>query len=752
MTSGSKLPRPYRPANLVIATCAFLGVVSPLVPAWGASPWQVLETPALFATAAVAPGPKGSSVSLSCTHAGAPTQSQSGIALRPPTPNQLVFSVEPTQLGAEMTANSQTQVTLLVDGKTIGTLPLLLALPEQRLSAMVAYDHALLSMLRKASTMELRNPKTNRNVSVSLAGFTAALDVVISRCPTPFGQATANQTQAPAQAKPAAGTRPTTTGLTGAPVPVMGQAWYGKAECQRGKDAEAELVITGKNQQQQYEASLTVVTRESLQGGSLKLALLGEDAGGGAVRFVLGQRPGVGFGFQPPRGMLFNPATGESTLDGGSCSTLSLAPMSANSPRLVSTVPAPSNGGTFYAAASARDKCEAIIAWAGKLNEEYPEIDFYRTSNTTDLAWKMIRIFADQDFVPVFGQPYDVMPYEARVEVRNFTEQECGRDPFVRDRLETYRAAVSRTITGGSKTQELTSNGYTANVFAVRKMRALRNEIALLEHGGSGSASDLKATLDSLSDKLDLLWPGERSDMEARLAKAVSDEASTKAAQIVTSALAITDPVQTIPAVEKAIARLNSELGGVLSASEIGSAVDTLKTHRQAAVDSLLGPELQTIRQTEVSLAGALSLAERMKAPGQRLSVLSDAELRSYRDEIGKVLDEHLQTLVEKRLTALQSLPATREGLSGGAAWIADFERDLAPFETRKAYTDGHAAFLRLRDDMLVAALPSFRKELEAASSSTQRDEIVRRYLGWVGDENLPIYLEYELVRMNLAP
>lgn len=810
--------------------------------------WQVQQSPERFGVAAAMPGPDGNVVSFSCTRPGAPTHTATGETIRPPAPNQLIFFVEPTQLGADTADNAQTSVTLTVDGRKIGTLTLTLALPERQLGAMIPTDNPVLALLRDATQMSLTSPRTGQHVAVPLSGFSATLDQVIARCQTPGEQPTQLaqvpplQGKAPQAARPSfdcakaqvaaeqaicgapalarkdlalaqaynqalAATKgatrkslretqrqwlfqrnacgvqaacldrlmtarttqltaiaqgraipapppPTVTQapkpgpLTGVPVPVKGQVWFGDIACQRLTGGEAEFTITGRNEQGQYEAVLSVSSPESLASGTSRMAYLGEDVGNGKIRFVMIRAIQPGVAGRANSGFIFTPATGEGKFDSGTCTTMSLKPQGPQSLRLVSTVPRPANGGTYFAAQTPRAKCEALIAWAGRLNTEYPDIDFYRTRNTVEFSWKKIKIFADADFVPVFGQPYDTMDYKARVGVRNFANQDCGSDPFVRGQMETFQAAASRPITGGGERRELTSDGYTSTVFAVRKLRALRNEIALIERGAVGDAMNLQQQLETLGDQLDLLWPSERKQMKESLTASIAAQAHAQAAKDVAAVLAISDPLQAVPRADAAIKRVKADYGELMKRSDLDQAVTNLKAHRDAAAEQIRAPLLQAVRATPTDLDGVSTLATQLKALPAPMKLLSSAEQSAYEAEVGKELSTRLKTLVADRVKALSSLTPDREGLTASVDWVTSFNRDFARFSDRAEISAGLKTFRDSREGLLEAALPAFEAAYTAETSAAARDDIVRAFLGWDEDETLPIFLEYELARM----
>ena len=65
------------------------------------------------------------------------------------------------------------------------------------------------------------------------------------------------------------------------------------------------------------------------------------------------------------------------------------------------------------AARSDEARCATLVRWFGKLKHEYPDIDVRHTV-VDKLYPKVVNLFADDDFVPVFGKPFDVLSAEER--------------------------------------------------------------------------------------------------------------------------------------------------------------------------------------------------------------------------------------------------------------------------------------------------------------------------------------------------
>ena len=557
---------------------------------------------------------------------------------------------------------------------------------------------------------------------------------------------------APVGASQGAAPQQAAAGATAIPVPQA--MWYGSLSCRRIKDVEAEFTITGRNPQGQYQAVLKTGTPASLSQGTSEINYLGEDSGPNAIRFVVERQVRGGMGMARAAGFVFDTAAGTGRFDGGDCQSLALERVTAASPRMRSIVPRPASGGSFYAATTDRAKCEALIAWAGRLEAEFPDIDFYRTPNGPEFSRTKIKIFGDEDFVPVFGAPFDVLDYDTRVAVRTFADRTCAQDPFVRDRMETYRAAAQRPIAGGGRSNELTSDGYTSTVFAVRKLREIRQAAQELAQTGarpgesfSGTVARLEQTRASINDRSGLLWPSERKALADRIDAAIAGLAAAEAGKQVAEVLSIREAGSAVQRSDAALRQIRNQFGKYLPAAERAAFEKQVTEFRNLAAEAILAPLIQAAETAPKDLAATRDLAQQAKTPPNRLSVLSTTEKDRFAKAYDAAVASRLSALVEDRIAKLAALPASKDGLFASSEWARAFEADFTPFEARAAVREAWSSFVEKRALFLEAALPTFEEELATAATAQEVEEVFATYLDWPGDESLPVYLEYELLK-----
>jgi hypothetical protein len=124
------------------------------------------------------------------------------------------------------------------------------------------------------------------------------------------------------------------------------------------------------------------------------------EGNGGAFRLV--PRVGGTAGFD------LTPSANGSELTGKSatCGTFTLRRVSPASPSRRSSVAIPSNGGAYRSGDALQSRCQALLGWAGHLSREFPDLNM-RSTPMTRLMGKGALLYADDDFIPVFGFPYD---------------------------------------------------------------------------------------------------------------------------------------------------------------------------------------------------------------------------------------------------------------------------------------------------------------------------------------------------------
>src|SRR5262245_27401427 len=64
-------------------------------------------------------------------------------------------------------------------------------------------------------------------------------------------------------------------------------------------------------------------------------------------------------------------------------------------------------------AGNAADQCPAIAKWSERFRREYPDLDVMKAL-ADQVSDRAVNLFSDEDFVPVFGKPFDAMSQAER--------------------------------------------------------------------------------------------------------------------------------------------------------------------------------------------------------------------------------------------------------------------------------------------------------------------------------------------------
>lgn len=472
--------------------------------------------------------------------------------------------------------------------------------------------------------------KLDRAILFSSAARPAPGRPVVAQLP----QAQTPQTQTPA---PVAKAAPAPAAPPPANTSALG-SFYAEMTCKVGRNDttfETEFTIS-PHSAGTFAMQMVVSSPDSMVNGTSDIRYLGE-VQGSEIRFVVEKQVRASiFGRSSNRSggeFRFDPATRRMQPADAACKPFVARRMDQADPRLVVTVPAPVGRGSFYAATTERDRCEALIAWVDRANREFPGRDFYRQNRRGD-DWILIKLFADDDFVPVFGLPFDSMPLEARREVWQFAQRTCSRDPFTRDRMELYRAAADRVLPGDPDRQ-LTSNGYSATLFAIRQIRALRNELRALAAGSArplagDSFADTVQRMDrvrAMAGKDDTrLWPTEVAAVGASIDGFLAGQATAEATRFLQGLVAEADPARGLKALadHRAAQSQSGYFARYLTQENRASLTSQISQLEQRFADALSQPLMARAKAAPAGLEGARQL-EALLAEVAGLSGLPDS-------------------------------------------------------------------------------------------------------------------------------
>lgn len=539
---------------------------------------------------------------------------------------------------------------------------------------------------------------------------------------------------------------------------VLAGEWEGRATC--GKQFPVLMTLqepTGTR----INGEISYFPENAVSGGSFKQKLVGEfDAEARQARLVIAEQPRLIGGprsFAPGEFVLSSgPENGSwtATYSGGSCSTMTVSPVTEDSLSRQPTVMA-SDGGAYFSARDTRGRCEAAAAWLAKFETEYPRLANVNTS-TDQLYPRMVLLFADDDFVPVFGQAFDTMPLDQRRQAANEINNQCARDPLFRSEFELF-STVSRALRQDPD-RPLASFGIPAVFQSIRNTRVLHHEYASAMAGINNqtpleeAASKLSAILSDLQSHANIVWPSEHDDMTAEI-DAVLGNLAWRDAQIAFENLSAMTKTNEQLSKMTAAARGNTPYHQFLSDTERGK----LRSDYASAQNKIVAPILQPVMNDVEALPESLDSFPRLdsseRSTEPTLALILDEVAHPYRSVIEHKRTALFENLVRAAWRELEEQPETKAGLAMGAAWLDKFESDFAIFSERQLYDATIARFRLKRNQMLANVVSEFvheARQAKAIGKGEMLPEIMAAYLTSDVDKKLPASLEYDIVLRSL--
>jgi TPR repeat protein len=334
------------------------------------------------------------------------------------------------------------------------------------------------------------------------------------------------------------------------------------------------------------------------------------------------------------------------------------------------------------------DKCELLLDWLGRVDEEYPQTATQRAL----LPERAIGVYRDDDFVQVFGRPYDQTTTEWRAEQhkkvigkcqglaqvgRSWSSQTLG--PKRRLGMTTYASQFEpyRGLLTGGFLSEPGAFSPPAIEAAVKQARLakLAMDRALAEAAAMpptlAGFRDLGARLGSARSQLTVLWPSEQQ----HLANAISGR--------------------------------RSEIAGRLTdewVREIGGFGSTLEQLRR------LGSERR--QRTDVVAA-------------------ADGGRRAAEDVVYTAkVDAILVTLVEQRLSEASAAPGSLAGTRTLMDWRRAYDRDLQGYTDRPPVRAAELAIAANRARVIDGAFPEWQQLVNRPDASEQSLQHLSMTLG----------------------
>lgn len=340
------------------------------------------------------------------------------------------------------------------------------------------------------------------------------------------------------------------------------------------------------------------------------------------------------------------------------------------------------------------ERCEALLAWLSRLEREHPSQGrrgFSREAQTASLF-----LYRDEDFRPLFGQPYDATTQKDREKIYESSIARCQGNAvparFVpkkpvreyMDRFWPYSAILEKGFANPAE--------HMTVVDAVRRGRQARQWMngAVARVGAASATVDGFAALgEALHGPQDLwnsLWPSEQQHLRQIVATRKTEFASIITGQWV-------DDIAAFGSTLDSAARLRDEHA------------------RRRTITAIADPAVQ-----------------------QRASAAYEAKLDAI---LGPLVGQH----VEK----LPAIAPTLQGAEDVLAWKRSFDESFGPWSERRSVAAAVESFQTRRREILEAALPEWEELIDSPepTSAELEEHALRLAVLFDGALGMPIQSRY---------
>lgn len=439
-----------------------------------------------------------------------------------------------------------------------------------------------------------------------------------------------------------------------------------------------------------------------------------------------------------------------------------------------------------------RERCEVFVKWAGRMAEEYPDIDIRHTI-MAKLLPKAANLYTDEHFIPVFGVAYDQLDTAAREDIKN-QQFACSRRLASGHPEKAHYGQLLSSIATDPFSSD-TEHKSVASVVAARRALKVWSDrvidgITRME-GTPENAEKLEEYLEKGARDLAELWPSEqarfkeailarRADMAASiLEKMAADDSLAMTLQSVREIESLQDDyagdlkqlpdnrrqalekrldekkdavladvtrqeleqfrdipinVETAQHIERWHKRFRGLYGRYSSRAPVAQALNVYAEERAAKLEltltTLLTGLRDSARATPVSFDGVKRLREEWGALETVIVAIDTAR----RDDFQRVVDEKTGAVYDALAQeAKQRLNGIGSGYADVIPVLEATTKEAAPFEEADARQWAFAIYgagVARAEELLDASYPGFLKELEAIEPEMGAGEALRE-LAW---------------------
>ena len=535
--------------------------------------------------------------------------------------------------------------------------------------------------------------------------------------------------------------------------PIVGE-WSGATTC--GKKSWDVLLKISRGSSSNYNARLENYSPDALlRSVTTSQMLARQDQRPNAYTFVPAGR-GRGSGFTAELIQDGNALTISSSV----CERFETVRVTAASPLRKPTTTARDEG-RYYSARTIAARCDALLNWVNKIATEYPKLDMRRTV-LGKIYPKAVLLYADDDFVPVFGAPYDGTSPQRLEAIWNDLRSGCSKDPFIRQK---GNWVWGHTI---FKPLRIRQNNYYTGSFspaavahAVRSIRKARHAINDMKTADNTvvdfdqSARSLLEFRDAIKTQTAQLWPSERRLAEQRITDRLTSIARAEADRVLARLNTSSDATTGLSMVNDALATNRFAFLTHLESGQRQRVKGRLLELKRKFGEQIATPLLERAERAPQTLEGARTVATLISQSAGSLSSLDRESQTKYQRALQARRDKIVAAAIENELARLKGFPEGFEGLRLSAAWRKNLEKtfsefnDTPPFQSaRKTFAADRQRRLRLAVDEFGDGLKKLKSGQEVNGASSVQ-ELVRAYLALKDDRSFPISLEYEFLALQ---
>jgi len=314
-------------------------------------------------------------------------------------------------------------------------------------------------------------------------------------------------------------------------------------------------------------------------------------------------------------------------------------------------------------------QCQLILSWLSKIRKEYPTIDL-RGNMLTAIPFVM-NDYRDEEFVPIFGVPFDQTSDADRIKFHQEVIRKCYR-PLpdggnFSQQIQDYQWVLDQPfLAWAGPGLQLFTNVIVQRRTQAESLKRSTDEVRALPPTEEGF-DKLEQYRSTAKSEFGPLWPSELAKYEALIAERRPVLAKGMIATWLSEIGALNDSVENFGKIADKMKSTARKLASLDPA-------DKLSVHRGASAK--MSTMLVAFEQNPASIEPKPGFLTDLKALNVLVSTSDDDVVRTTRERINRVID----ILVKKKLAEMNNFAATPDGYGSYTKWETDFRRDFDAF------------------------------------------------------------------------